>query len=249
VDCSNHPGVAAVSRCTGCADPFCAHCLVDMAGQLYCASCKVMGVRGKPMVDAPPPYLRRPQAYGYGYGGAPVPPGMGQYQSGGYYGGGYQSVAMQTPLNVACRQHSDVWAVSRCGNCQTAVCPTCDILIPGGWHLCPACATDPGRLRFSPGRRGLVGWSIGLAAWCTVGLILMVAGACAATVKTEKDLQMVGCGMLFFSMLPALIGLVLGIVSMGRVSRARPVVWVGPIWNGFVLLIWILLMIVGNMRG
>jgi hypothetical protein len=46
MQCKNHPEVAAVDRCAGCAEPFCANCLVDIQGQKYCAACKTMALRG-----------------------------------------------------------------------------------------------------------------------------------------------------------------------------------------------------------
>ena len=52
MDCKNHPGVAAVNRCAGCAEPFCNNCLVDIGGKPYCGSCKTMAVSGAPMVEA-----------------------------------------------------------------------------------------------------------------------------------------------------------------------------------------------------
>ena len=52
MQCKNHPNVAAVDRCAGCAEPFCANCLVDIQGQKYCGSCKVMAVRGQPVIEA-----------------------------------------------------------------------------------------------------------------------------------------------------------------------------------------------------
>jgi hypothetical protein len=50
MQCKNHTTVAAVGRCAGCAEPFCADCLVDIHGQKYCGSCKVMALRGQPVV-------------------------------------------------------------------------------------------------------------------------------------------------------------------------------------------------------
>lgn len=44
MNCKNHPDVAAVDRCAGCAELFCSNCLVDMQGQKYCGSCKVMAL-------------------------------------------------------------------------------------------------------------------------------------------------------------------------------------------------------------
>ena len=51
MECKNHPGVQALDRCAGCAEPFCGDCLVDIQGQNYCGSCKVMAVQGQPMVE------------------------------------------------------------------------------------------------------------------------------------------------------------------------------------------------------
>jgi hypothetical protein len=47
MNCRNHPEIEAVGRCAGCAEPFCAHCLVNVAGQQYCTDCKVLALRGK----------------------------------------------------------------------------------------------------------------------------------------------------------------------------------------------------------
>lgn len=49
MNCKNHPGVVATDRCTGCAEPFCSNCLVEIQGQKYCAACKVMKLTGKPI--------------------------------------------------------------------------------------------------------------------------------------------------------------------------------------------------------
>ncbi len=50
MQCKNHPEVAAVDRCAGCAEPFCPDCLVEIQGQKYCGACKTMALRG----GAPP---------------------------------------------------------------------------------------------------------------------------------------------------------------------------------------------------
>ena len=50
MQCKNHPTVPAVDRCAGCAEPFCNECLVEIHGQKYCGSCKVMALRGQPVV-------------------------------------------------------------------------------------------------------------------------------------------------------------------------------------------------------
>lgn len=50
MNCKNHPSVLAVDRCTGCAESFCGDCLVEIQGQKYCGSCKVMALKGQPVV-------------------------------------------------------------------------------------------------------------------------------------------------------------------------------------------------------
>ena len=51
VACQTHPTVAAVDRCAGCAEPFCANCLVELYGAHYCGSCKVMALKGQPLPE------------------------------------------------------------------------------------------------------------------------------------------------------------------------------------------------------
>ena len=50
MQCKNHPSVTASARCSGCAEPFCDDCLVEIQGQRYCASCKILAVKGPPPV-------------------------------------------------------------------------------------------------------------------------------------------------------------------------------------------------------
>ncbi|MBL7220657.1 MAG: hypothetical protein ISS69_11130 [Phycisphaerae bacterium] len=50
--CKNHPNVVAADRCAGCAESFCQDCLVDIGGQKYCGSCKVMALQGRPVAAA-----------------------------------------------------------------------------------------------------------------------------------------------------------------------------------------------------
>ncbi len=57
MQCKNHPAVPASGRCTGCADAFCASCLVEIHGQPYCGSCKVMTLRR----GGPPQMPRQPR--------------------------------------------------------------------------------------------------------------------------------------------------------------------------------------------
>ena len=52
MQCKNHPEVAAVDRCAGCAESFCPDCLVEIHGQKYCGACKVIALKGQtPVVE------------------------------------------------------------------------------------------------------------------------------------------------------------------------------------------------------
>jgi hypothetical protein len=52
--CKNHANVDAVDRCSACAEPFCSDCLVEIHGQKYCGSCKVVAIKGQPIVEKEP---------------------------------------------------------------------------------------------------------------------------------------------------------------------------------------------------
>ena len=51
MECKNHPGVEAIARCTGCAEPFCENCLVEIQGHKYCGSCKGLAIQDAPAVE------------------------------------------------------------------------------------------------------------------------------------------------------------------------------------------------------
>ena len=51
IQCKNHPSVQATDRCAGCAETFCPNCLIAIGGQMYCGSCKVLAVSGRPIVE------------------------------------------------------------------------------------------------------------------------------------------------------------------------------------------------------
>lgn len=44
MNCIKHPETASTGTCTGCAEPFCARCLVTIRGAAYCGECKGMAV-------------------------------------------------------------------------------------------------------------------------------------------------------------------------------------------------------------
>lgn len=54
MNCKNHSNVEAVDRCAACAEPFCPDCLVEIHGQKYCGSCKVVAIKGQPVIEEEP---------------------------------------------------------------------------------------------------------------------------------------------------------------------------------------------------
>ena len=42
--CKNHPETESIARCFGCQESFCENCLVEISGQRYCGSCKVIAL-------------------------------------------------------------------------------------------------------------------------------------------------------------------------------------------------------------
>lgn len=51
MQCKNHAKAEAVARCAGCAEAFCGDCLVEMQGRKYCGSCKVLALKGMPVLE------------------------------------------------------------------------------------------------------------------------------------------------------------------------------------------------------
>jgi len=52
MDCKNHPGEPAAVTCAGCAEPYCGNCSLQINGQNYCGSCKVLALGGRqPVVE------------------------------------------------------------------------------------------------------------------------------------------------------------------------------------------------------
>jgi hypothetical protein len=65
MNCKTHATIAAQDRCAGCAEPFCENCLVEVRGQRYCNSCKIMAIDGPPEVDGTTPCAEASEALKY----------------------------------------------------------------------------------------------------------------------------------------------------------------------------------------
>ena len=50
MQCKNHPDLAAAAHCAGCAESYCENCIVELAGQHYCASCKILAIGDRQLI-------------------------------------------------------------------------------------------------------------------------------------------------------------------------------------------------------
>lgn len=146
-----------------------------------------------------------------------------------------------------CRTHSEVDAVQRCVRCSAPVCSTCDFVFPGNVHLCPQCAASPQKTVTGTRKKTLV-FSYILAAWCSVGLVLLFSGVFARMMRTSEDVEMIGIVIWIGIMIPSLIGTGLSVGSMDKRLGNSTAVWIATIWNAIILGVLILLIILGNMK-
>jgi len=90
-------------------------------------------------------------------------------------------------------------------------------------------------------------WSLGLAIWATVILIVCVIGMAGASSREDQEAFGVMIGGLVF--IPTLIGIALGVGSLDRRLGNPPLMWIGAIWNGAMVAIFVLLSVIGILSG
>lgn len=145
-----------------------------------------------------------------------------------------------------CVQHPAQTAIAQCRECGAYLCATCDFALPNGVHLCPACATSP-RTDLQPKQKTQRNWSYVCAAAATVGFIGTM-GAARSAVRSPEQQSVVGLMFMFFVLLPAIIGVALGSSARDRRYKTPFSLWGAIIWNGLLLGLILLLMLIGMMR-
>lgn len=152
-----------------------------------------------------------------------------------------------TPSRYAamrCVQHPSVPASAQCNTCGAYVCPTCDFALPRGLHVCPACAVAS-QTKLSPKRKSALYWTIGLAVWCTAGLAALFGGLFAGAVEAEGREAALGVLLMGVILLPAVIGLSIGMSTINRRLVNPPLLWVATIWNALVVGSFVILCVIG----
>lgn len=161
--------------------------------------------------------------------------------------GGISAVALAVQGRT-CPQHPGVAAVQICHICAAPMCSTCDFLLPGDLHICPACATKP-QTSLSPKRKKMLITSFLLAAWCTVVMGAVFSGMFRNMIKTREDQAALGYLIFIILLVPAIVGVSLGVASMDRRQSNSIATWIATAWNGVILGGYVILILIGLMRG
>lgn len=215
VKCQTHPAVAAVTVCEHCGIALCHTCRFEQPNGRNLCAGCVEGNVSNPAFSS---QLTPPLI---GNPGIPVPPGS------------------------KCKQHPNVLATFVCKLCAAPICPTCDFVQPGGFHVCPSCISSTDR-RMTAKRRGLLIGAFALAVWSTLGLGVLLSGLLADWAKTESDEALLGLGIIAVIFVPTLLGLVLSCCAFEKKLGNPPSVWVAVIWNSLLAAGLVLLSIVGQ---
>ncbi len=146
-----------------------------------------------------------------------------------------------------CVNHPEVAAAASCRRCGALVCSTCEFQIGGGNSYCPSCAMAPPS-GMSSKRKALVIWSYILAVVATLGIGLTFLVAMQPQAGNQ-GVELVGIVFQLFVLLPALVGLALGVSVFDKKLHNPPALWGGPVWNGIILFGAVLLIIAGLMMG
>jgi hypothetical protein len=160
-------------------------------------------------------------------------------------------VADFPPVNVhalTCLQHPEVAAVHVCKACGAPMCATCEFILPGDLHVCPRCVANPQK-KLSGGRKKMLIGAYILAGWNTIGLATVMSGAFAGMLRTKEDQAVFGVFFSIFLFIPSMIGGALGISSLDRRLSNPASVWIAAIWNGLLVLIHVVLLIIGHLTS
>jgi len=154
------------------------------------------------------------------------------------------TAAGQAPTAHRCVQHPHLAATRQCQACGGFMCDTCDFVLPGEIHLCPSCATKP-QTELSSKRKSQRAWSYGLAVFATFGLMLIFSGIFAQAASSEQGEEAVGVLFMFMVLVPAIIGMSLGLGAIDRRLTNPISLWIPTVWNGLMVALFLLLCLIG----
>ena len=147
-----------------------------------------------------------------------------------------------------CADHPDVPAAVRCQLCAKAICPTCDFVVAGGVHLCPACVEQQSvSTDVSPKRKRLSYIALALAAWSTLLMVLLFAGAFNEYFTEDEGGKLADLVVTNLILWPLLIGVGVSLSALDRHLRSTPLMKAAVWWNGILGGIFLLIVIAANL--
>jgi hypothetical protein len=218
--CKTHGAVPASYSCASCRQPICDDCArTTDTGTIVCPSCeKPETLDTLDTVATTAEYDLR----------TPAP--KADYRPTIHFGN-------------PCKIHPEATAVASCNNCGAMVCSTCDFAFPGGIHLCPGCATNP-KQGLSKRRKTMTMVSLGLGIFnllASGGLFILSVAVARSNPEAANAL---GCFVILL-LVSAAVGFALGLSAYNRRTENPFFIWIGPVLNGLIGLLWLGLIILG----
>jgi hypothetical protein len=143
-----------------------------------------------------------------------------------------------------CAQHRDVRSEARCSVCSHAVCETCELTLPTGLRVCPACIESEGWREVPPRRRNLAMASLFFALYGTLMVVSLATGAFASAFGVDDEASLSGL-VVVFVLIPCMIGSSLSLGAWDSRFRNTTLIHVALTWNLLLIGIYGLLTIVG----
>ncbi len=88
-----------------------------------------------------------------------------------------------------------------------------------------------------------------LAVWCTLVMGALMGGLFQNMVTDKASENAFGYLITLILLIPSIIGLALGCSSMDRRLPNTIAMWIATVWNGLILAGFLLLMVIGLMKG
>ena len=245
--CAAHPQQPAAYFCNKCGKPLCTTCDFAVDGGHYCSDCALSRSTGAapaeettktcPVCDvANPAGAPKCLACGHTFGllsgiASPTP-----------------VLRAQLPADLKCAQHPGVAAVQRCKVCRRGMCATCDFTFAGNVHVCPTCVDAQSSAGISPERRKKMLWSLGLALWSTILLAVMFTPLLYQFEDAEVN-ELIAGALGFAVFIPTIVGTSMAFSAYDRRLRNPLGVIAAVWWNSVLLAFYLLLIVIGTVKG
>lgn len=155
-----------------------------------------------------------------------------------------QGPATRTPER-GCPQHPLLPPVAFCKICGKGSCVTCDFFFPPNLHLCPVCVTTA-HAKLTPMRRKYLTTAFVMAAWSSVGVVLLFSGVFASMAEGAGAQMVIGLAIIAVVTVPSTIGTGVAWAALKKGGPNPIGIWVALAWNILLLAAMVLLMIIGQ---